>query len=88
MTAPRPVSQATAAAPFWRAALRRTAAVEYCGHSPGHFDKLVKSGKYPPGRDAGGVTVWLRWELDGALADLPIVGGQAAVNSCDGAFGC
>lgn len=77
-----------ASAPFWGAALRREAAAKYCGHSPGHFDKLVKAGIYPPARDADGVAVWLRWELDAALSDLPVIGGAAAATSCDGVFGC
>ncbi len=76
------------AAPFWGAALRRGQAAQYCGHSPGHFDKLVKNGTYPPGRDADGVIVWLRWELDEALASLPTTGGQTwgGNNSCDDIF--
>lgn len=74
----------------WGGALRRADAARYCGHSPRHFDKLVRSGIYPPGRNADGVAVWLRWELDSALADLPIIGGQmwSEGNSCDEAFGC
>ena len=69
---------------------RRIDAARYCGHSPGHFDKLVKSGVYPPGRDADGVVLWLRWELDAALAELPAIGERAwsEVNSCDEALGC
>lgn len=74
----------------WGAALRRADAARYCGHSAGHFDKLVKNGTYPPGRDADGVAVWLRWELDSALAELPTVSGSDwnPINSCDEAFGC
>jgi len=74
----------------WGAALRRIEAARYCGHSPGHFDKLVRSGVYPPGRDADGVVLWLRWELDTALAELPTIGREvwSEVNSCDEAFGC
>ena len=74
----------------WGAGLRRADAARYCGHSPGHFDKLVRSGIYPPGRNAAGVILWLRSELDSALAELPTVGGQewSEGNSCDEAFGC
>lgn len=74
----------------WGGALRRADAARYCGHSAGHFDKLVKSGKYPPGRNAGGVALWLRWELDQALAELPRVDASEwePGNSCDEAFGC
>lgn len=77
-------------APFWGAGLRRGQAAQYCGHSPGHFDKLVKNGTYPPGRIADGVVVWLRWELDAALANLPTSGGHdwSDGNTCDEAFGC
>ncbi|MBK5933180.1 hypothetical protein CCR78_04190 [Rhodovulum imhoffii] len=46
-------------------------AAQYFGCSAGHFDKLVRAGVVPPGRIAGGVTVWLRNELDAALAELP-----------------
>ena len=78
-------SQATL---YWGAAMPRGAAARYCGHSTGHFDKLVKNGTYPPGRNADGKTVWLRWELDEALADLPVIGGKEGKgNSCDTAFG-
>lgn len=86
--AARPALSHVADAPYWAAALRRGKAAAYCGHSAGHFDKLVENGTYPPGRDADGVTVWLRWELDAALAELPVVGvvsGGSA--SCDKAFG-
>lgn len=82
----RPISKAKSR--DWGAALKRADASAYCGHSAGHFDKLVKAGVYPPGRDADGVTVWLRWELDHALEELPVVGGPATANSCDGVFGC
>ncbi len=74
----------------WGGALRRADAARYCGHSAGHFDKLVKNGKYPPGRNADGVALWLRWELDQALAELPRVDASEwePGNSCDEAFGC
>lgn len=74
----------------WGAALRRIEAARYCGHSPGHFDKLVKSTVYPHGRDADGVVLWLRCELDTALAELPPIGGEvwSEVNSCDEVFDC
>lgn len=36
-----PTHQPTAAAPFWPAALRRTDAATYCGHSAGHFSMLA-----------------------------------------------
>tara|TARA_B100000614_G_scaffold220472_1_gene207132 strand:- start:113 stop:364 length:252 start_codon:yes stop_codon:yes gene_type:complete len=74
----------------WGAGLKRIDAARYCGHSPGHFDKLVKNGIYPQGRNADGVVIWLRWELDEALADLPSYGDEGANrrNSCDEAFGC
>ena len=72
----------------WGAALKRVDAARYCGHSPGHFDKLVRTGVYPQGRDADGLTVWLTWELNQALDALPVRGGQQHSNSCDEAFGC
>lgn len=75
------------AAPFWGAALRRCDAAQYLGISPGHFDKLVSSGILPAPRDADGVKVWLRWELDQALAELPVIG-EVTRNSADEAFGC
>jgi hypothetical protein len=72
----------------WGGALRRAEAARYCGHSPGHFDKLVKNGIYPPGRNADGVALWLRWELENALAELPTVSGDdwETGNSCDEVF--
>lgn len=71
----------------WGAGLRRGEAAKYCGHSSGHFDKLVKEGVYPQGRNAIGVTVWLRGELDSALYELPIEGSERVKNSCDKVFG-
>ncbi len=76
------------AAPYWGAGLKRNNAALYCGCSPNHFSKLVTEGLMPPGRDQSGVIVWLRWEIDAALAALPIKGQDAPRNSCDEAFGC
>lgn len=79
---------ANSAFSLWGAALRRGEAAHYCGFSAGHFDKLVGEGLLPLGREASGVTVWLRRELDIALEELPVRGQPAAANSCDGVFGC
>ena len=69
------------------AALRKGAAADYCGVSPGHFAKLVETGWMPRPRDAGGVDVWRREELDEKLASLPVKGGEEGGNTCDAAFG-
>lgn len=57
--------------PFWPGGLRRGMAAAYFGCSASHFDKLVRDGIAPAGRVAGGVTVWLKSELDLALSELP-----------------
>jgi predicted DNA-binding transcriptional regulator AlpA len=64
--------------------LRREHAAMHCGVSAPHFDKLVKSGVFPPPRLAGGtVKLWMRQDLDVALFSLPEAGEQAESNPCD-----
>ncbi len=68
--------------------LRRIDAARHWGVSPGHFDRLVAEGVAPAPRDSRGVKLWLRQELDDAMFDLPVIGGQdEGANSCDAAFG-
>lgn len=67
--------------------LRRVDAARHCGVSAGHFDKLVRDGIVPAPRDALGVKLWLRQELDEALFGLAAQGSEGGGTSCDAAFG-
>lgn len=66
--------------------LRRVDAAHHCGVSSGHFDRMVKDGVLPAPRDARGVKVWLRQELDDALFGLSTIGDEGGGNSCDALF--
>jgi hypothetical protein len=55
--------------------------------SPAHFKKMVEAGRMPPPRDAMGVTVWLRQEVEEALFALEVKGGEVEENTCDRLFG-
>ena len=57
--------------PSWPSGLRRGLAAGYVGCSVNYFYQMVREGVLPPGRRMGGVRVWLRPELDIALAELP-----------------
>ena len=66
--------------------MRRLDAAKHVGVSAGHFDKCVKEGLFPSGREVAGVRIWLRQELDDALfAIQPENSGGGT--SCDAAFG-
>ncbi|RMF38122.1 MAG: hypothetical protein D6754_08110 [Alphaproteobacteria bacterium] len=70
-------------------ALRRAQAAAYCGASAPYFDRMVGEGLLPAPRRLGdGVKVWLRAELDEALAALPADGdGAGGPNPCDRLLG-
>ncbi len=77
-----------AALPWTPAALRREHAAAYVGMSANTFAALIRDGLMPPPRIAGGVKVWLRVDLDAALATLPTEGGETGGGEqCDAAFG-
>jgi hypothetical protein len=59
----------------------------HCGFSAGHFDKMVKERLLPQSRDASGVKLWLRQELDEALFSLNTPQNEGGYASCDSAFG-
>ena len=74
--------------PWTPAALRREHAAAYVGMSANTFTALIRDGLMPAPRLAGGVKIWLRADLDAALAALPAEDGAAmGGDECDAAFG-
>lgn len=84
MNAPALITKAPYTFP---AAMKRGDAAAHCGVSAGHFDKLVKEGAMPPCRNASGVKIWLRGELEVALYELDSQETKGGQDSCDEAFG-
>jgi predicted DNA-binding transcriptional regulator AlpA len=54
--------------------LRPGAAAAHVGLGVTKFNELVREGRLPQPRDMGGVTVWLREELEAVAASRPIRG--------------
>ena len=55
-------------------AMRKADAADYCGISVSQFGKMIKLGTMPTARNAGGAKIWLRLELEDALAALALDG--------------
>ena len=55
-------------------AMKRSDAADFCGISVSQFGKMIKLGTMPKARDAGGAKIWLRTELEDALAALALDG--------------
>ncbi|HMO09397.1 MAG TPA: hypothetical protein PKD10_17390 [Paracoccaceae bacterium] len=69
------------------AALRRGDAAQYCGVSPGYFDRMVAEGLLPAPRQLGSLRLWARRDLDLAIDALPQQGPMEGENTCDRLFG-
>jgi len=55
-------------------AMRKSDAADFCGISVSQFGKMIRNGTMPKARDAGGAKIWLRTELEDALAALALDG--------------
>ena len=55
-------------------AMKKADAASYCGISVSQFGKMIKLGTMPNARNAGGAKIWLRLELEDALAALALDG--------------
>jgi len=55
-------------------AMKKADAADYCGISVSQFGKMIKLGTMPTARNAGGAKIWLRLELEDALAALALDG--------------
>ena len=55
-------------------ALKRSDAADFCGISVSQFGKMIKLGTMPAARNAAGAKIWLRLELEDALAALALDG--------------
>jgi len=54
--------------------MKKADAADYCGISVSQFGKMIKLGTMPTARNAGGAKIWLRLELEDALAALALDG--------------
>ena len=55
-------------------AMRKADAADYCGISVSQFGKMIKLGTMPTARKDCGAKIWLRLELEDALAALALDG--------------
>ena len=55
-------------------AMKKADAADFCGISVSQFGKIIKRGTMPNARNAGGAKIWLRLELEDALAALALDG--------------
>ena len=67
-------------------AMKRSDAADFCGISISQFGKMIKLGTMPNARNAGGAKIWLRLELEDALAALAL-DGERDEGCADQAFG-
>jgi len=67
-------------------AMKKADAAAYCGISVSQFGKMIKLGTMPNARNAGGAKIWLRLELEDALAALAL-DGERDEGCADQAFG-
>ena len=67
-------------------AMRKSDAADFCGISISQFGKMIKLGTMPNARKAGGAKIWLRLELEDALAALAL-DGERDEGCVDQAFG-
>ena len=67
-------------------AMKKADAADYCGISVSQFGKMIKLGTMPNARNAGGAKIWLRLELEDALAALAL-DGERDEGCADQAFG-
>lgn len=65
--------------------LSRVQAAEYAGVGVTLFDQMVEDGRMPRPRLANSRKIWLRPELDEALAALPVDGPDGARSEWEGA---
>lgn len=68
-------------------AMKRSDAADFCGISVSQFGKMIKLGTMPKARIAGGAKIWLRTELEDALAALALDGERETDGCADQAFG-
>jgi len=68
-------------------AMKRSDAADFCGISVSQFGKMIRNGTMPKARDAGGAKIWLRTELEDALAALALDGERETDGCADQAFG-
>jgi len=67
-------------------AMKKADAADFCGISVSQFGKMIKLGTMPTARNAGGAKIWLRLELEDALAALAL-DGERDEGCADQAFG-
>ena len=68
-------------------AMKKADAAAYCGISVSQFGKMIKLGTMPNARNAGGAKIWLRLELEDALAALALDGERDEVCDTNKVFG-
>jgi len=68
-------------------AMKRSDAADFCGISVSQFGKMIKLGTMPTARNAGGAKIWLRLELEDALAALALDGERDEACDTNEVFG-
>ena len=68
-------------------AMKKADAAGYCGISVSQFGKMIKLGTMPTARNAGGAKIWLRLELEDALAALALDGERDEACDTNKVFG-
>ena len=68
-------------------AMKKADAADYCGISVSQFGKMIKLGTMPNARNAGGAKIWLRLELEDALAALALDGERDEACDTNKVFG-
>jgi len=68
-------------------AMRKADAADYCGISVSQFGKMIRNGTMPKARDAAGAKIWLRLELEDALAALALDGERDEACDTNKVFG-
>ena len=68
-------------------AMKKADAADYCGISVSQFGKMIKLGTMPTARNAGGAKIWLRLELEDALAALALDGERDEACDTNKVFG-
>jgi len=68
-------------------AMKKADAADFCGISVSQFGKMIKLGTMPTARNAGGAKIWLRLELEDALAALALDGERDEACDTNKVFG-
>ena len=68
-------------------AMKKADAADFCGISVSQFGKMIKLGTMPNARNAGGAKIWLRLELEDALAALALDGERDEACDTNKVFG-